>query len=102
MIFHVLQQKKDIAVCSKDMEVVVLMVFAYALTEINEKWVIKVETNKEKCRIIGNNVSIKFTQIHNVTGCDTTSFLLSVVKNVLTSLTGVSVQLYKQIKTKTS
>ena len=102
IIFHVLQQKKDIAVCSKDMEVVVLMVFAYALTEINEKWVIKVETNKEKCRIIGNNVSIKFTQIHKVTGCDTTSFLLSVVKNVLTSLIEVSVRLYKQIKTKTS
>ena len=54
MIFHVLQQKKDIAVRSKDMEVVVLMVFAYALTEINEKWVIKVETNKEKCRIYRN------------------------------------------------
>ena len=54
MIFHVLQQKKDVAVCSKYMEVVVLMVFAYALTEINEKWVIKVETNKEKCRIYQN------------------------------------------------
>ena len=102
MIFHVLQQKKDIAVCSKDMEVVVLMVFAYALTEINEKWVIKVETNKEKCRITETNVSIKFPQIHKVTGCDTTSFLLSVGKNVLTSLTEVSVRLYKQIKTKTS
>ena len=102
MIFHVLQQKKDIAVRSKDMEVVVLLVFAYALTEINEKWVIKVETNKEKCRIIETNVSIKFPQIHKVTGCDTTSFLLSVGKNVLTSLTEVSVRLYKQIKTKTS
>ena len=51
---------------------------------------------------IGTNVSIKFPQIHKVTGCDTTSFLLSVGKNVLTSLTEVSVRLYKQIKTKTS
>ena len=54
MIFHVLQQKKDITVCSKHMGLVVLMVFAYGLTEINEKWVIKVETNKEKCRIYRN------------------------------------------------
>ena len=54
MIFHVLQQKKNIVVCSKHMEVVVLMVFAYGLTEINEKWVIKIETNKEKCRIYRN------------------------------------------------
>ena len=54
MIFHVLQQKKNTVVCSKHMEVVVLMVFAYGLTEINEKWVIKVETSKEKCRIYRN------------------------------------------------
>ena len=100
MIFHVLQQKKNIVVCSKDMEVVVFMAFGF--TEINEKWVIKVETNKEKCRIIKTNVSIKFPQIHEVTGFDTTSFLLSVGKNVLASLTEVSVRLYKQIKTKTS
>ena len=54
MIFHVLRQKKDTAVCSKHMGLVVLMVFADALTEINEKWVIKVETNKEKCIIYWN------------------------------------------------
>ena len=84
MIFHVLQQKEDIAVCSKDMEVVVLMVFAYALTEINEKWV---KLTRKNVEYIGTNVSMKFSQIHKVTGCDTTSFLLSVGKNVLTSLT---------------
>ena len=66
------------------MEVAVLMVFAYALTEINEKWVRLTRKNVE---YIGTNVSIKFPQIHKVTGCDTTSFLLSVGKNVLTSLT---------------
>ena len=90
MIFHVLQQKKNIAVCSKHMEVVVLMVFAYNLTEHNEKWVIKVETNKLICirknvEYLGTNVSIKFPQTHTVTGCDTTSFLYSVGENVLTS-----------------
>ena len=90
MIFHVLQQKTNIALCSKQVEVVVLMFFAYALTEINEKWVMKVETNKlisirKNVEYLGTNVSIKFPQIHTVTGCDTTSFLHSVGKNVLTS-----------------
>ena len=64
---------------------VVLMVFAYALNEINEKWVMKIETNKlmsirKNVEYLGTNVSIKFPQIHTVTGCDTTSFLHSDVK----------------------
>ena len=37
MIFHALQQKINVAVCSKDAEVFVLMVVAYALNRINEK-----------------------------------------------------------------
>ena len=56
------------------------MVFAYALNEINEKWVMKIETNKlmsirKNVEYFENDVSTKFFQIHTVTGCDTTSFL---------------------------
>ena len=35
--FHVLQQKANVAVCSKDTDVIILMVFVYALNEISEK-----------------------------------------------------------------
>ena len=69
----------------------VLMVFAYALNEINEKWVMKIETNKlmsirKNVEYLGTNVSVKFPQIYTVTGCDTTSFLHNDGKNSLTSL----------------
>ena len=37
IIFHALQQKADAAVCSKDTDVLVLLVFAYVLGKINEK-----------------------------------------------------------------
>ena len=37
IIFHALQQKKNVAVCSKDTDVLVLMLFAYALNKTNEK-----------------------------------------------------------------
>ena len=55
------------------------MVFAYALNEINGKWVMKIETNKlmiirKNVEYFENDVSTKFFQIHTVTGCDTTSF----------------------------
>ena len=37
IISHALQQKKNVAVYSKDTDVLVLMVFAYALNKISEK-----------------------------------------------------------------
>ena len=46
MIFHALQQKTSVGVYSKDTDVIVLIIFAYALNKINEKWVMKIETNK--------------------------------------------------------
>ena len=46
MIFHTLQQKTNVVVCSKDTDVLVLMVFAYALNKINEKWKMKIDSNK--------------------------------------------------------
>ena len=66
------------------------MVFAYDLNEINEKWVLKIETNKlisirKNVEYLGNDVSTKFPQIHTVTGCEITSFLHCVGKNFLKS-----------------
>ena len=51
------------------------MVFAHALNEINEKWVMKIETNqlmsiRKNVEYLGTNVSIRFPQINTVTGCD--------------------------------
>ena len=37
IIFHASQQKTNVAVYSKDTDVLVLMVFAYALNKIKEK-----------------------------------------------------------------
>ena len=37
MIFHALQQKTNVVVCSKDTGVLVSMAFVYTLHEINEK-----------------------------------------------------------------
>ena len=44
--FHQLHQNINVAVCSKDVDILVLMVMAYALNKINEKWVIKIECIK--------------------------------------------------------
>ena len=69
---------------------VVLMDFVNGLSEINEKWVMKIENNKlinirKNVEYLRNDVSTKFLRIHTVTVYDTTSFLHSVGKNILKS-----------------
>ena len=46
MIFHALQQKAYVGVCSKDTDVFALMVFTHALNKIDEMWLIKIESGK--------------------------------------------------------
>ena len=54
MIFHALQQQASVAVCSKDKNVLLLMVFAYALNKTNGMQVMKTESRQykqENCRM---------------------------------------------------
>ena len=46
MIFCALQQKTNAVVCSKDTDVLVSRVFAYAVNKINEKQVMQIEISK--------------------------------------------------------
>ena len=46
MIFHALQQKTKVGVCSKHTDVFALIVFTHALNKIDEKWLIKIEGRK--------------------------------------------------------
>ena len=72
IIFYALMQKIDVVVCLKYADVLVLLVFAYALTEMNEIQVMKIETRKcvnirKNCRIFSQLRSqqnfLKFMQL---------------------------------------
>ena len=80
MIFDALQQMTNAECCSKDTDVVLLMVFAQGHNKIKKKWVMKTQTSKfinirEIKKFIGIDVAAKLPQIHTVTGGKTTSFL---------------------------
>ena len=54
MIFYALQQQASVVVCSKDKNVLLLMVFAYALNKTNGMQVMKTESRQykqENCRM---------------------------------------------------
>ena len=59
MIFHALKQKTNVLLCSKDTDILVLMVFVYALNKINGKWNISEMTSQQSFP--------KFTQLQGVT-----------------------------------
>ena len=80
MIFHALQQKTNVVVCPKDMYVPVMMVFAYGLNEIKETKVMKIESRKSINirkfeEFLGTDIAANLSQIHSVTGFQSTSFL---------------------------
>ena len=82
IIFQALQQMADVVVCLKDTDVLVLLVFAYALTEINGMQVMKIESRKyinirKIVQYLANDVATKLPQVHAVTGCDAKISLLS-------------------------
>ena len=65
MIFHALQQKTNVVVCSKDTDDLDLMVFVYALNKIYEKQVMKIQSNKfintrKIVEYLGTDVATKF------------------------------------------
>ena len=45
-IFHALQQKENVKICSKYTDVFLLVVFAYSVNKTNDKRVTKVDSNK--------------------------------------------------------
>ena len=67
VVFNVCLKDTNCVVVSKDTDVFVLIVFAFA----NIGKVVK---------YLGSNLSLKFAHIHAITGCDTTLFMFSIGK----------------------
>ena len=85
MIYHALRSNTNVVVVSKDTDVLILMIYAYALYSIEEEWVMKIGPSKyvniaKIVKHISHQVSIMLPYVHALTGCDTTSYLYGVGK----------------------
>ena len=86
MIFHASQQKTNVAVCLKDEDLLALVVFVYAPNKINEKQVMKTESNKfinirKIVQYLGTDLASKHPEIYAAIGRDTTSFFTCCCEN---------------------
>ena len=82
MVLHALREKTNVVVVARDTDVLVLMVYAYALNDIKDDSYMKIEKVCEcaKNRPKSRKISLKLPHTHAITGCDTTSYLYSVGK----------------------
>ena len=85
MVLHALREDTNVVIISKDTDVLILLVYAYALKNISKKWFMKIDYDKyiniEKIvKTLGLNVAMNIPKIHAITGCDSTSFFYGVGK----------------------
>ena len=85
IIQYALQEDTKVVVVSKDTDVLILLVYAYAKYKPTKEWYMKIDANKfasikSIVEYLGSNISVCLPQIHALTGSDTTSYLFNVSK----------------------
>ena len=79
IILHALQEDTKVVVVSKDSDVLILLVYAYAKYKPTKEWYMKIDANKFASiksigSNLGRNISVCLPQIHVHTSSDTTSY----------------------------
>ena len=85
MILHALLSEDDCVICSKDTDVMLLMLFAFAEYEVSHKWYMMYENGlfaniHKMIEFIGTDICKVLPQYHALTGCDTTSHFFNAGK----------------------
>ena len=85
LVYLALQEDTDIVVVSKDTDVLILLVWAYAKHDIKGQWYMMYEHGKyadigKIVEFLGKEVCLALPAIHSLTGCDTTSYFFRVGK----------------------
>ena len=75
---HACLQDTNVVVVAKDTDVFVLMVYAYCVQKPAHKWYMKIDHDKyvdidKVVDYLGEEIATKLSEIHALTGCDTTS-----------------------------
>ena len=82
---HALQEDTKVVVVSKDTDVLILLVHAYAKCKPRKEWYMKVGANnfafiKSIVEYLGSNIYVCLPEMHALAGRDTTSYLFHINK----------------------
>ena len=90
LVYLALQGKTDMVVVSKDTDVLILLVWAYAKHDIKTNWYMMYEQGKyadigKIVEFLGKEICLALPAFHSLTGCDTISFVFFFVLAKLVS-----------------
>ena len=85
LILHAAASTQDVVIVAKDTDVLVLMVWAYVVLNVEQKWYFKKDHDKfvdigEICSYLGREICLRLPALHAISGCDTTSYFYNVGK----------------------
>ena len=85
LILHAAASTQDVVIVAKDTDVLVLMVWAYVVLNVEQKWYFKKAHDKfvdvgEICSYLGREICLCLPALHAISGCDTTSYFYNVGK----------------------
>ena len=86
LVYLALKGKTDMVIVSKDTDVLILLVWAYAKHDIKESWYMMYEHGKyadigKIVEFFGNEICLALPAFHSLSGCDTTSYFFRVGKS---------------------
>ena len=85
MVLHACLEDTNVVVVSRDTDVFLLLVYAFAVVKPANQWFMKIDHQKyvvilKVLDYLGMEMSFRLPQLHAITGCDSTSFFFGVGK----------------------
>ena len=85
MLIHALRENTNVVIVARDTDVLMIMIYIYALKEVTAVWYMKYGAEKfanigKIVKHLGRTVSLMLVHLHCITGCDTTSYMYGVGK----------------------
>ena len=79
LVLHASMEAADVAIVSKDTDVLILLILAYSKLSVCKTWLFKYNHDKYAdigviCQFLGNDLCQALPAIHAISGCDTTSY----------------------------
>ena len=85
VVLHAFNSEGSVIVKAKDMDILILMIYAYALKKPEAIWCMQIDHNKfvnvgKIAQFLNESTCLQLPAFHSLTGCDTTSYFYRISK----------------------
>ena len=85
VVLHAFNSEGSVIVKAKDMDILILVIYAYALKKPEAIWCMQIDHNKfvnvgKIAQFLNESTCLQLPAFHSLTGCDTTSYFYRISK----------------------